>query len=88
VAPSLEEALDLARRPEGNAAPEEIAVIGGGEIYRQAMAIADRLHVTHVEAEIEGDTLFPPIDPDIWKAVSRGYSAGEQGFAPDTTCGL
>jgi dihydrofolate reductase len=71
VASSLESALDLARRPvEGMQAPEEAAVIGGGEIYRQAMAIADILHITHVEAQIEGDTFFPPIEPGTWRAVS------------------
>ena len=47
-------------------------VIGGGQIYAQAMAIADRLTVTHVHTVIEdADTFFPAIDPAIWKVVSR-----------------
>ena len=44
----------------------EICVIGGGEIYRQAIGVADVLHVTHVDAEVEGDTRFPAIDPVVW----------------------
>lgn len=46
---------------------DEICVIGGGEIYRQAIALADILHVTHVETGVEGDTSFPPIDPELWQ---------------------
>ena len=47
-------------------------VIGGGQIYAQAMAIADRLTVTHVHTVIEdADTFFPAIDPAIWKEASR-----------------
>ena len=57
----------------------EICISVGGEIYRQAMALADRLHVTHVLAEVQGDTRFPPIDPDIWQIVrSEDVPAGER----------
>ena len=38
-------------------------VVGGGDIYAQAMALADRLDITHVQAQPEGDALFPAIDP-------------------------
>ncbi|QKV17258.1 dihydrofolate reductase [Oricola thermophila] len=59
--------------PEDPDAPlaDEIFVIGGGEIYAQAIDMADMLHVTHVEAEVDGDTHFPAIDPDAWKAVAE-----------------
>ncbi|WP_295813386.1 dihydrofolate reductase [uncultured Nitratireductor sp.] len=67
-ASSLDVALALATAGEAGA---DICVIGGGQIYREAMHKADRLHVTHVHAEIDGDTMFPPIDPEIWEAVSR-----------------
>ena len=64
VVHSLEEALTLAKRREGEMAnADEICVIGGGEIFAQALPLADRLHVTHVLASIEGDAHFPPIDP-------------------------
>ncbi|MFN3766238.1 MAG: dihydrofolate reductase [Aliihoeflea sp.] len=62
VAHSLDEALAIA----GREAPAEICVIGGGEIFDQAMDRADILHVTHVLAEVEGDTFFPSISADLW----------------------
>ena len=47
---------------------DEVFINGGGEIYRLAMERADRLYVTHVDAEPEGDTFFPEIDPAIWES--------------------
>lgn len=67
TATSLQDAITLATvraRCEGGVG--EVAVIGGGEIYRQALPIADRLHVTHVAATPDGDTRFPPIDAAAW----------------------
>ena len=46
-------------------------MIGGGEIYRQAMPLADKLYITHVGVSVEGDTRFPAIDPAVWQEVSR-----------------
>jgi dihydrofolate reductase len=72
---SLDDALDLARSSEG----QEICIIGGGQIYAQAMPIADRLDVTHVVARPEGDTSFPAIEPDTWRIVSSAeFPAGEK----------
>lgn len=70
VTPGLGAALEKAASltPEDDA---EICVIGGGEIYRQAIDRADRLEITHVEAEIEGDTVFPEIDPSVWRLISE-----------------
>lgn len=79
VVSSLEAALDAARR-QGAA---EVSVIGGGEIFILAMKLADRLDVTHVLAEIPGDTFFPVIDPDVWEAVSSvDIPAGEKDSHP------
>jgi len=69
VASSLDAAIARAEEGARQAADPEIMVIGGGEIYRAAIDLADRLYVTHVEAAPEGDTLFPPIDPAIWRAA-------------------
>lgn len=74
TAPSLDEALERA----DDGAPE-VCVIGGGEIYAQAIGRADRLDVTRVLSEVEGDTHFPPIDPQIWHMVgSAEVPAGEK----------
>ena len=68
VAGSLEEAFAVAESTN----LEKCFVMGGGQIYAQALPHADRLVVTHVHTVIEdADTFFPPIDPDVWKAESR-----------------
>lgn len=50
---------------------EEIFVIGGGEIFTQMLSLADRLYITYVKEDIEGDTFFPAIDSSQWKEVER-----------------
>lgn len=62
---SLEEAVSKA---EG----DEVFVIGGGQIYRQALSLADRLYVTEVHVTVEdADTFFPEIDAGQWEEESR-----------------
>jgi dihydrofolate reductase len=66
VAASLEDAI------KNNAANDkEIFIIGGGEIYRQALPITDRIYATIIEHEFQGDTYFPQIDTNVWKEISR-----------------
>jgi len=62
---------------------DEAFVIGGAELYRQALALADRLYLTEIEADIDGDVRFPPIDPRLWQETTReaGTSAGGLNFA-------
>jgi dihydrofolate reductase len=72
TAGSLADAITLATvRGRCMAGVEEIAVIGGGQIYAQAMPLADRLHITHVLADVDGDTRFPHIDPAVWTETHR-----------------
>lgn len=82
LASDLNDGLAVAQDLAAQSASGAIAVIGGGEIYRQAMAIADRLEITEVDAEPEGDTVFPAIDPAVWREVAR--VPGLQG-AKDST---
>ncbi|MDF8265321.1 dihydrofolate reductase [Luteipulveratus flavus] len=64
VAHSLPEAL--------TAAPDtELFIAGGGEIYAQTIALADRLELTLVEQSPEGDTYFPEVDPQDWRETAR-----------------
>ena len=73
VAASLEEALELARTVEVegvNGVADEIMIIGGEQIYRLALPLADRLYLTRVAAEVPGDALFPAIDDDQWLEVA------------------
>jgi dihydrofolate reductase len=51
----------------------EVMVIGGGHIYEQFMALAERLYVTEVELEVEGDTYFPMINMTEWKIIDLEF---------------
>ena len=83
VAHSLDEAIEAASRLAKESNADEICILGGGEIYRQAIGLADRLLVTHVEADVEGDTPFPKIDPGIWQADGElAVPAGEKDTYP------
>ena len=92
---SLEEAVslagkglpgDMAARTDGTADPHhkgEIFIIGGGEIYRQAVPLADMMYITEVHTEVDdADTFFPRIDAGEWEEVSRSE------MQIDHTCGL
>jgi len=63
IAHSLDEALNHAARED------EIFILGGEAVYRIALPRADRLYLTIIHATIEGDTHFPPFDPDQWELV-------------------
>ena len=71
TATSLEEALDRAGDLADKLAVDEVFCIGGGQIYTQAIELADRLEITEVDAEPEGDTRFPDIRPHTWQETSR-----------------
>ncbi|QIL91196.1 dihydrofolate reductase [Microbulbifer harenosus] len=78
VAASLEQALALAQQAAVRDGAEEIMVIGGAEIYRQAMPLARRLYITEVDAEVEGDAFFPVLDSD-WQESGRDcYPASDK----------
>jgi len=49
----------------------KIHILGGGEIYQQTIALAERLIITEIHGEFEGDTFFPEIDKSRWQEVSR-----------------
>ena len=73
TAHSLQEAIAMA---EGD---EEIFIIGGAQIYAQALECADRLYLTLVEKEYEGDTSFPEIDYRYWQLVAeQRHERGEE----------
>jgi dihydrofolate reductase len=79
IAADIGSAIKLAKAKANEAGASEICVIGGGEIYRQTFDLADRLVVTFVEADIDGDTMFPTIESEIWEEVSSEFHpAGEK----------
>jgi dihydrofolate reductase len=66
VVDSLDAAFDTA------GAVSDIAVIGGADIYRQALPRADVIYLTEVHATFDGDVTFPSLSPDEWRETSRG----------------
>ena len=79
VVHDIDAAIDLAGTLALDVGAAEIAVIGGGEIYRQAIGRTDILYVTHVDHAVDGDTRVPAIDPVLWEKVSEeAVPAGER----------
>ena len=79
VVASVSEALDLV----GDA--DEVMIIGGGQVYRDFLAHADRIYLTRVQADLVGDTFFPEIDEAAWQLVSSEHHAADEkhGYAFD-----
>ena len=75
VAHSLKDAMNAAARDE------ELFVIGGAELFREALPIADRLHLTMVDAEPSGDTFMPEIDLSVWQLISAEQHAADDRHA-------
>lgn len=67
IVPSLEAGIEKAK----TFGTEEIFITGGGEIFKMALPIIDRLYLTRVHAIVEGDTYFPEFDPRGWKLVKN-----------------
>ncbi|GJL95550.1 MAG: dihydrofolate reductase [Hyphococcus sp.] len=63
---NLEDALLLGRECAAKAGVDELAIIGGGEIYAQSLSHVDQIYLTRVDAEIEGDVFFPTLDSADW----------------------
>lgn len=64
---------------------EEIFIIGGGEIYREALPLADKIYFTWVEISPEADTFFPGLDENIWvKTASEHHAPDEKNHLPYT----
>lgn len=71
VVPSLEAAIELAESIGVIDGAEEAMVIGGAQIYEQALTCADRLYLTQVHASVEGDAWFPAFAMEEWREVGR-----------------
>ena len=73
--------LDAAFEKASEVAPktaDEVAIIGGGNVYEQALAVADRIHLTVVRASIEGDVRFPELKAGTWREVWREERAADE----------
>lgn len=79
VCDTWSEALAIAKEQAAEDGAVEVCVIGGEALFALALPKASRLYLTEVEAEVEGDAVFPPIDEAGWSEVSR------QAYAADAT---
>lgn len=71
VVGSLEEAIKLAASIALIDGEEEVVVIGGAEVYAQALPLVDHLYITEVHADIDGDAHFPEYDTSLWQEAGR-----------------
>lgn len=71
LADDLPAALALAQDRAAAMGADAVVIAGGGELYAQTIAHADRLALTEVALAPEGDAVFPPIDPALWREVRR-----------------
>ncbi|MFP5040975.1 dihydrofolate reductase [Parasediminibacterium sp. JCM 36343] len=74
VVQEMQVAIDFCKQEDY----KELMVIGGGEIYKQTLAIANKIYLTRVHAIVEGDTAYPALSPYEWKLVF------EESFEADT----
>jgi dihydrofolate reductase len=72
VAPSLDAALAAA-----GSAPE-VVIIGGAEIFRQALPRTDVIHLTRVHARVAGDVVFPDLDPGKWREIAVEHHTADE----------
>jgi dihydrofolate reductase len=72
VVPNLNQAIEAANQwNKDNSAEEEIVLIGGGYVFEESKNIVNKLVLTRVECEIDGDVFYPQIDLSDWKEISR-----------------
>jgi dihydrofolate reductase len=79
VAFSLADALILGRQLAAGRGATEVVVIGGAEIFRAALAQADRVYLTRVHGAPPGDTYLDPLDPTVWLETKREAMVGGPG---------
>ena len=72
---SLAAALDSCQAPN-----DEVFVIGGAQIYAEALSLAQRLYLTEIHAEFAGDAHFPEFDHGAWRETSREHHHAENGI--------
>ena len=79
IVDSLQKAINLCPKNE------ELFIIGGGEIYKQSIDIADKLDITKVHHSFEADTFFPEIDMNKWKLTSAEFHPKDEKHQFDFT---
>jgi dihydrofolate reductase len=79
VVESIEKAIAICPKNES------LFIIGGGEIYKQSIHIADQLDITRVHHSFDADVYFPEIDPEIWEITSETFNPKDEKHLYDFT---
>ena len=79
VACHLSDALEKAKA----AGVKEVFVIGGGQIYNEALTLAHRIYLTRVHAHLEGDVFFPMLDTNFWELIEKKEWEADEKHAYD-----
>lgn len=74
VVHSLADGIEIAK----SAGETELFIIGGSQIYDQALGVSGRLYLTEIDSDIEGDAYFPDLNPKMWKEVSRQHHPADE----------
>jgi dihydrofolate reductase len=56
---------------------KEVFIVGGAELYRQALPLVDTLYITEIQQDVEGDTHFPAFDKSVWREIAREVHSQE-----------
>jgi dihydrofolate reductase len=80
VVDSLEKALDAVKNDD------EVFVVGGGEIYKEAMSKADKLYITRIHHKFEGDTFFPEIGKEWFEAIYNDFEKDDKNKYDFSLC--
>ncbi|HEY8191130.1 MAG TPA: dihydrofolate reductase [Alphaproteobacteria bacterium] len=70
-AATVEDAIKLAKKEAQATGQNEIMIVGGAQIYREAMPLTDRLYLTVIHRTVEGDAYFPDFDQSEWRETAR-----------------
>ncbi len=79
VVNSLKKAIEVC--PEN----EEVFIVGGGQIYKQSIEIADKIELTRVHTIVEADAFFPEIDETVWEIIQSEYHPKDEKHKYDFT---
>ena len=58
--------------------PEEVVIMGGGQLYRQMINEVNKLYITEIDAELEGDTFFPDFDRQDWEVIAKEHHPADE----------
>lgn len=77
VVNSVAEALGCAKKAAESVAETEVFIIGGEQLYRESLPFAEKIYLTEIEIELEGDAFFPIINSAEWRELSRQKNVSE-----------